>query len=735
MIQNGKFPFGKRPLSAKKILSLSLKIKKIRSMKRTKILVFLLAFLALFAGCKEDIDMSARYVFRERTIADYLSNHEQYSEYLALLKMIPVSDFSQTTVYQLLTARGYYTVFAPTNDAMAMYLDSLVIKGIIDKPSWDAFTDSTRLDSVRKVVVWNSILDGCELGKTFMCAEFPKENEEFSLPTFADNKLSVHYNSNDPEDVSIERTAPVSRTNRDIELLNGFVHEVGYVVNPNNATMAKVLREFSEDPSSGFCVAGKLIAACGLLDTLSKVKDYQYEILRHNGVVPEKGLWHNTGDWQELSTPERRKYGFTLFAEQDSYWEEQFGKKAGEITVEDVKNWVISQGFYPDGKDNGNYLDEENVLNQFVTYHLIPVRLSADKLVFHVNELGYNYNIAMSPTIPVWAYWTSFGKRRLLRLFESAESHGVYLNRFPNLDNGRRGTYHELSCDPDKVGIYVNTTGEVNVLRLLNGVIYPINEALAYSPEVKGNFSRTRIRHNIVDFMPEFVNNDIKFGYTWAYHFPNSSTYRYFNDCTMNDDETKFNYLAGRGQNYANYQGDELNIVGKYDVTFRCPPVPHKGVYEIRMAVSTMAGWHRGITQVYFGSDPERLPAAGIPVDMATGGLLCRTRNEDVPSNTGWEPDTEDDDYNAEVDKKMRNAGFMKGINYFCSVPGSAETARSKEMTTRRIIVRQMMDPDQTYYLRFKICQDETDRQLFLNYMEWCPKEVYDNPFEPEDIW
>ena len=34
-------------------------------------------------------------------------------------------------------------------------------------------------------------------------------------------------------------------------------------------------------------------------------------------------------------------------------------------------------------------------------------------------------------------------------------SDGIYLNRFPELDNERRGTYHELSCAPEKEGIKV----------------------------------------------------------------------------------------------------------------------------------------------------------------------------------------------------------------------------------------------------------------------------------------
>ena len=26
-------------------------------------------------------------------------------------------------------------------------------------------------------------------------------------------------------------------------------------------------------------------------------------------------------------------------------------------------------------------------------------------------------------------------------------------------------------------------------------------------------------------------------------------------------------------------------------------------------------------------------------------------------------------------------------------------------------------------------------KELYMDYMEWCPKEVYDNPSNPEDVW
>ena len=80
----------------------------------------------LLMGCSEEVDTSARYVFADETIKSYLEKHEHYSEYVKLLDMVPVSRQSQSTLGQLLAARGHYTCFAPTNDAITAYLQSLV---------------------------------------------------------------------------------------------------------------------------------------------------------------------------------------------------------------------------------------------------------------------------------------------------------------------------------------------------------------------------------------------------------------------------------------------------------------------------------------------------------------------------------------------------------------------------------------------------------------------------------
>lgn len=702
-------------------------IKVKRTMFR-KYILLLVSSLLLLCACHEEIDTSARYVFRERTVAGYLEEHPQFSEYVRLMKEQPVSDVSETTVYQLMTAYGYYTVFAPTNEAIQKYLDSLVIKGIIPEADWNAFPDQKTLDSIRSVLVLNSILDGTKYEKTYFTAGFPKTNEEFEVNTMADRKISVTYYQSDLDSMSIDGICPISKRNRDIEAINGFIHEVAYVINPSNETLGSTLHKYAFDYNSGLSVMAGLIETCGLIDSLTKVRDERYERLYKTGAFP-------SFNWQlrswPIPAPEHRKYGFTLFAETDEFWEEELGKDRKDITKEDVIAWVEKQGYYPDAVNDDNYTDENNLLNQFVTYHLLPARIPVDKLALHYNEKGFNYkNKNAKPTVPVWAHYVTFGKRRLLRIWESAESMGPYLNRFPKLSNGRRDEYHETECTEANQGVEIRTDEHSGIVKLINAIIYPIHQPIAYSENVRNQLAKTRLRYDAWELQPEAMNNEMRLTSRTdaCWYFSSDPDKQYFDNMTVNSKQTRFMLLSGRDQNWPNYQGDEVLSEGVYDITITCPPVPKYGIYEIRMGVSTYSGT-RGICQVYWGPRKDQLVAQGIPVNMQLGG-------NSTGNMLGWEVDTDDDDYNAEVDKKMRNNGFLKGPEYIVANAGGRETNRMNPGATRRIVVREPMSPDVKYYIRFKTVQpDYTTKQLFVDYLEWCPKEVYDNPEHPEDIW
>ena len=126
---------------------------------------------------------------------------------------------------------------------------------------------------------------------------------------------------------------------------------------------------------------------------------------------------------------------------------------------------------------------------------------------------------------------------------------------------------------------------------------------------------------------------------------------------------------------------------------------------------------------------------AGIPFDMRMGGEQWYTKAGTLTSTVGWEPDDkEDDEVNIEVEKRMRNKGYMKAPNSIYTI-GSSSTLRTSSSKIRRIILREYMEKDKTYYIQFKSVLDDINTQFFFDYIEFCPKEIYDNPTIPEDIW
>ncbi len=708
-----------------------------------KYLLSALAFIGLImTSCTEDIDTSSRYVFKEETITSYLSKHEQYSEYYRLLGEVAVSDISKTNVMQLLSARGHYTVFAPTNDAIQEYLDSLVSQGVIPEASWDAFPNKQKRDSIYQVIIFNSIIDSGDNYSEFEISNMPRptatsNDVDFTLPNMMDRKLTVQYTDN-PDTILINNCV-IDIFNRDILCINGVIHSMHSVISPSNNTMDILLRKYIENENSGYVVSAKIAHACGLFETLALDRDEVYEDLYKADKITKLSESAEDNTKQTFHTPEHRYYGYTFFAETDQFWTEAIGKSVKDITLEDVVTYLDAQGVYPECNRDNNYKDPNNLLYQFITYHILPERLSTDKLVYHYNENGYDIN-KRTPSVAVMEFYTTMGKRRLLKLFESRESNGVYINRFPLLDSERLGTYHEISCDPDKEGIRVgqpNLEGENNIR---NGIIYPIDQLLYYSDATRDNLQKQRIRWSVPSMWPEFMNNDIRCSEItdekhMNVYIPCDIEYKYLEDVDISN-ETEFYYWTGRNKGWANMQGDEMTIRGLTDCTMRLPPVPRRGTYELRFAIQS-GGNKRGMVQFYWGNDKSKLAAMGIPIDLRQGAdNYLHTLKGNVFSDIGYERDTQDEDFNIEVDKRLRNNGFMKGCQQYCAGgPGGSTMMRASDICIRRIIIRQTMDPDETYYIRFKTVLDSRLLFFYMDYLEYCSKDVYDNPETPEDIW
>lgn len=702
---------------------------------RKFILPAILVLVALMSGCKENVDTSARYVFTEETIMSYLQKHEQYSEYVKLLDAVPVGLRSESSLGQLLAARGHFTVFAPTNEAIADYLQSLVDDGLLESPSWDAFPSQEKLDSVRKVVAYSSVIDGGDV-TTYSTWDFPQDNNgEFPLSNLNDRKLTARYGST-PDSIYLNYDCPVDLKNRDIPAINGIVHCMQKVIAPSDFNMAVLINRILEANRDGFLVAAKVVKACGLMDTLAKTRDEVYEELYQTGQIPDydatKDGWvfHGATGYQTAFAPKHRLYGFTLFAEKDDFWRQAIGKEPRDITPADVQQWVLDNKQYSSSDQfttDDDYASPSNLLNQWITYHMLPFKIPANKLVFHVNERGYNKTTG-ALGIPVMEFYASMGKRRLVKIYESRESEGVYLNRFPKLRNGRQESGHEAYCDPDKVGCLIdNKSDDLLTYEAINGIIYGIDAPMAYTDAVRDNLARQRIRFDGMSLFPEAITNDIRkredTDYRYQYvHIPVNSVYKYFEAMDQND-ECHFVYLNSYGYDWCNNQADEMKAVGRYEITFKLPPVPRTGTYELRYRV--LPDGNRGTVQFYFGSDKNHLQPTGIPIDLTVSGTDART---------GWEEDGEDMEYNAEIDKRMRNNWRMKGEMSITNSGGPARTG-SNAYILRHVLLRQTVDADKTYYIRMKSVLDSRRKEFYMDHLEWCAKEVFDNPEEPEDIW
>ena len=205
--------------------------------------------------------MSNRYVFTSHTMISYMEKFpEKYGEYLDLLFRTRVSNVSETTVGQLLSARGYYTVFAPTNNAIHTYLESLCEKGLIQEPSWDSFRNKQERDSIEQVIVYNSIIDGGD-NTIFYCNDFPVEQDgEIPVPNMLDRRLIVHQ-SEDSVGHFLINNQPMDMRNSDIPVINGILHTMNGVVAPSNNTLGRLLYNIEREKREGFYVAAMLAHA------------------------------------------------------------------------------------------------------------------------------------------------------------------------------------------------------------------------------------------------------------------------------------------------------------------------------------------------------------------------------------------------------------------------------------------------------------------------------------------
>ncbi len=179
-----------------------------------------------FYSCEDKIDESNMYTFTGESIYSYLQSSQEYSDFAYLLERVKLSKKSESTIAQLLSARGNYTVFAPTNEAIQHYLDSLYTTTNYD------ITQTP--DSTAEYITRNAIIDN-EDEEAYLSTSFAEGTLEKKN---MDNRyITINFDTIEGgKFITIVNTRSVI-SQSDIETSNGVIHGVDNVLRLSLATM------------------------------------------------------------------------------------------------------------------------------------------------------------------------------------------------------------------------------------------------------------------------------------------------------------------------------------------------------------------------------------------------------------------------------------------------------------------------------------------------------------------
>ena len=665
--------------------------------------LFLLLFLSYFTismnSCKEDIDDSSLYTFTGEMMIDHLVNHpDSFSCYVQLLQRVHPSNKSTSTMYELLSARGNYTCFAPLNEAITRHVDSLYRIGIETTTNLDEISDS-----LASAIVFNSIIENGD-NPAYESTDF---QDPMQTNNMNDRPIRVTYGNDEYGNTEIYININSKIVEKDIEVENGFIHVIDNVISPSNATVADLIMNTENTK-----IFGELLDVTGWDEKMTTYRDYDYDEKDEAGT-------HTQGKRFEGYYPAHRYLKFTTFVETDSVFE------ANDITdAESLKNYLKAHAAYgPETSWGDDYENEDNAVNQFVSYHIVKAGLSWSNMVIWSNEYGYSnavLNDGSTFRVNVWEYWETIGKQRRLMKITGLRSNRRQINRYSVYN---KSSYREIAAQC-KDGVEVSQTNGENDNESLNGYYFPIKDMLVWNEDVPNRVLNERLRFDICALLPEMIAANCRLNRNNNWRF----TPDYFENIVYMDKSTEFFYLpnqnaqGGQGS-WMNYQSDEFNINGDFDFVMKLPPVPYTGTYEIRYGVN--ANSNRGMAQVYIGTNPNNLPAIGIPLDL---------RIEGDNAFVGWKSDAAlgSADAISDFDKQLRLNGYMKGPKYFC--PAANLPGRDCTSCLRRIIFTGQLDAGETYYIRFKNVLPTDNTEFFYDYLEIVPKSVY-NGDVAEDIW
>ena len=697
------------------------------------------AGLGFFVSCNPEPDESDIYTSTGITVNDYLKNRSDLSTFYALLQRVGLD--------KNLSSYGEYTCFAPNNDAMVAYINDLyndesaaIPHNGMSSNSFDGMTDSLCLEIARYHLA-NGLYTSINIAPT--------------IPTMLGRSFTTEYDSLGR--VKINSVAVI--TEGDNETTNGLVHVLANAIPRNTRVIVDELERHKE-----FSIFAAALRLTGLKDQLM--------IAKKNVEYPDPTDWdHTDTDGTQLFAPTENRVGFTIFAESDDVF-----AKHGINNVDDLiaktKEWYGgASAWYTYPGDKGlsistgdDYTNRFNTLNMFIAYHILYAGMPESQLVYEYTSgkngnVYWNYVNGGQP----YDYYETMLPNTLMKIWQpnghkksnTAVDKALYINRYQSYNTltdevGTQGSdgMHTLVNPGVRINRTIDHKNVPTNISVYNGYIHSIQDILIYDRDVPKGVLHERMRFDTTTFLPEFINNEFRMASATTVSGWNGGgsgariafPLNYFDNVVSYTTENKLRYnVVGP---YNAWQGNTFQGWGNYDLAVKLPPLP-ENTYEFRIFYTPMG--HGGMMQFYMGNSSRLsdMVAIDIPLDV-------RVPIEDP--RIGWTRFTEDDDLGIATDAAMRNRGYMRGlfsyadhadrgdVNQTDFTSENIKNERNGRYTNtgnnslRKIMGRFTIKQSDEKWFRIKnVISDETDLKWQLDYIEFVPVDVVDNPNYSED--
>ena len=679
---------------------------------------------SFFTSCSDEPESQYFYSFTGEMASDYLKNRpEQYSQFTKIVEKANLMD--------LLATYGQYTCFVPTNDAVDAYLKN-------HNTSIEAMSKADCDTIARTHIISGGILSTFDL--------VPHGTTGLSLLNMMGRYISTTNGELYGQPVvMLEGLAHISLEEQNDTVENGIMQPIDMVIEKSNSYASDILG-LNPDMSLFYSA----LKATDVYGDILLVEDKDYDAKSYKKYYYTSDFWHEVA-W----VPDTRKYGYTVFVEPDSLYRKKFNEMGistsnGELRAMYDLACKLYDPTFPDdvnatGHSFEHLTDSINPLRRFVQYHILNRSVpGVDKLTAPVMNVGstneaFGFNTKIINPVDWYQTMLPHTMIKIEQLTVDLDEQGNdcrgadrdkvgerFINRrYAAPEYTHRGAWIDSSVDT----LYEHDA--------INGHFFYIDDIIAFTPTVRDEVQNMRIRMDFSSVFPEVMTNNLRqngdptkddaSGSPDDSAVPVNGRNFYFPDGYLDGVTFSNCYCVLRRPhtNFWSWQGDEWNLFGDYDFTFRIPPVPYSGEWQLRLGFCALPT--RGVMQTYFDGIPQ-----GIPLDMTKfldSELYIGDRFINDEKLGDYKNKT--DEEKAEEQKLMKNLGaYRDGRSQYHFNPSSGEQFffLGNPRTYRRVLCQTYIDATKDHYLRFRVASDGkqgNNNEFMLDFFEMVPKSVY----------